>query len=282
MKRSLKNELFLNYITVIEAIESENFDEYRDMTIRLMKMEQHFFAEKDILNYYQKKTMQQVIEECPDKFFPVDENAPSSDERMWIDIACPVIVSPNTIYYNSYFAYHVGRLWHHSLDEFLDYQLEHHYENDIKKFGRFLELTMRSHPDKISQDRQLTIKEWIEDKSKQPQTPLEQTEAKIKKKGKPTREAGDKRTVLSQEQTALLIHFLKESKIIYREEYLNNKEAGEAFSILTGYSSETMRQTLGEKEIEKIATRKNMNDVINSLTNTITLMDRYLKDKKKS
>jgi len=62
------------------------------------------------------------------------------------------------------------------------------------------------------------------------------------------RKALDKATVLSQEQSVLLLHYLKEIKVFLREHNLSNKDAGIAFGILTGYSHDTIRQKLGKLE----------------------------------
>lgn len=102
----------------------------------------------------------------------------------------------------------------------------------------------------------------------------------IKTKGKSKREAEDSVTALNQEQTALLIHFLQQTKIILKDEALNNKEAGQAFSVLTGYSADTLRQTIGKPEIERIATKKNLTQLHNVLTRMGILIDNKLRGKK--
>ncbi len=84
---------------------------------------------------------------------------------------------------------------------------------------------------------------------------------KIKTKGKIKRERDDKATRLNQEQTALLIYCLRKTQVILKDEYLNNKEAGQAFSILTGYSADTLRQNLNKSEMARIASIKNVEAV---------------------
>jgi hypothetical protein len=101
-----------------------------------------------------------------------------------------------------------------------------------------------------------------------------------KPKGRPQREPDDTLTKLTQEQTALLIHYLREGKLILKGDYLNNKQAGEAFSLLTGYSSETLRQKLGEKELTRIKNKKNLDELINGMTRIKLLMEKEFKTKK--
>ena len=69
--------------------------------------------------------------------------------------------------------------------------------------------------------------------------------------GKVKREANDKRTCLSQDQTVLLMHYLQQEHVILRDEYLSDLDAGRAFEILTGYSQHTLRQNLSDANLNK-------------------------------
>lgn len=77
-----------------------------------------------------------------------------------------------------------------------------------------------------------------------------------------------------------MIHFLQAGKIILKDEYLNNKEAGQAFSILTGYSADSLRQSLSDTELQRISTRKNMDIIANALTSLQLLINKEAEDKK--
>lgn len=107
----------------------------------------------------------------------------------------------------------------------------------------------------------------------------EKTET-IRSKGKIKREREDNLTRLNQEQTTLLVHFLQAGKIILRDEYLNNKEAGQAFSVLTGYSADSIRQNLSETELKRISNKKNLDSLSNALTSLQLLIDKERKEKK--
>ncbi|MBI4930509.1 MAG: hypothetical protein HY841_07090 [Bacteroidetes bacterium] len=99
---------------------------------------------------------------------------------------------------------------------------------------------------------------------------------KIKTKGKIKRERDDKATRLNQEQTALLIYCLRKTQVILKDEYLNNKETGQAFSILTGYSADTIRQNLNKSELARIATQKNITALLQTLTDIQKLIDKEI------
>ncbi|MFN3341367.1 MAG: hypothetical protein ACK40M_01645 [Flavobacteriales bacterium] len=103
--------------------------------------------------------------------------------------------------------------------------------------------------------------EWINFREKE-----EAGKTKIRSKGKRVREDNDSTTLLTQEQTTLFISYLQRTKIIRYGENLKNKEAGEAFAMLTGYSAETIRQTLGQSELERISmNKKNLVGVENAI-----------------
>lgn len=104
----------------------------------------------------------------------------------------------------------------------------------------------------------------------------------LKTKGRPRREPDDNFTLLNQEQTALLITYLQEAKIIFKGSYLTNKQAGEAFSVLTGYSADTLRQTLSKTELERVRNKKNLTVVHSAFTRAIAVIENELRDMKKT
>ena len=68
----------------------------------------------------------------------------------------------------------------------------------------------------------------------------------IPRRSKIKREAKDKLTCLSQEQTVLLLYYLQQERVFLKDEYLSDLEAARAFEILTGYSNNALRQNLGK------------------------------------
>src|ERR1019366_6593488 len=145
----------------------------------------------------------------------------------------------------------------------LNYSFENYNSDNKTDFIRFLKLTLRKHGNRLLLPEQMeTINEWIAEKEKEVAlsgTVEPKTKVRIK------RERDDKVTLLNQEQTALLIHCLRKTKVILIDEFLNNKEAGVAFSILTGYSADTLRQNLNKSETANIATFKNVEVVEKAL-----------------
>ena len=61
------------------------------------------------------------------------------------------------------------------------------------------------------------------------------------------RSQGDQLTSLNVSQTALLIQFMQQTRMILSEQRLSYLRAGTAFNILTGFSTHSLRQRLGTK-----------------------------------
>ena len=123
---------------------------------------------------------------------------------------------------------------------------------------------------------------FIYQQDEQSGTESESLGVAISTKGRPQRSAGDNLTKLNQEQTALLIHFLKTGRLILKNEYLTDKAAGLAFNILTGYSPNSLRTSLSEKEITMLHTKANLTEVYNALTNVTLLIKNELNPPKKT
>lgn len=80
------------------------------------------------------------------------------------------------------------------------------------------------------------------------------------------RESRDKLTSLSQEQTVLLMYYLQKERVLLKDEYLTDSEAGQAFEILTGYSQDTLRQNLGKFYlIQNHTNLRALNDLLSRL-----------------
>lgn len=101
-------------------------------------------------------------------------------------------------------------------------------------------------------------------------------------KGRMQRAPGDNFTRLSQEQTALLIELLRFGRVILSDQYLNAKQAGVAFHILTGYSADGLRMKLNKKELVMLKTKDNLNEIRNTLTRLLIQIDSELKPPKGS
>jgi hypothetical protein len=96
----------------------------------------------------------------------------------------------------------------------------------------------------------------------------------LKSSGKVKREAHDKRTSLSQEQTALLMYYLQQEKVFLKGDYLTDKDMGVAFEILTGYSQNTLRQSIGK--FTKNLSHENLKEIQRLLKSLTKIVDTAL------
>jgi hypothetical protein len=83
---------------------------------------------------------------------------------------------------------------------------------------------------------------------------------------------------LNQEQSVLLIHFLRKSRTIRDEDYLKDNAAGDGFSTLTGFSAISLRLGLGKKELKRIKTKTNLKELEKAITNMSLLIANDIRD----
>jgi hypothetical protein len=266
----------------VHFFDSEYYERYKDVAgVELYSLEK-IIPEGTLMPEFNNFPIEEVAQKIPPRFWDAGKiKLGKTKITGWCDLLEDITFTPEQeSAYGRFLLYNLKFISLLLYDKFLDFHWNKYFNSDIKKFSRFLKLNLREQVHgKLEDEKLQTINEWIDLRTKESET---ETGKKIKTKGKPKREQGDQRTVLSQEQTTLLIHYLRVSRIIYPgDEYLSNQEAADAFSSLTGYSSERLRQTLGKNELAKITTSKNMTDVINSLTHAILLMKNDLKDKRK-
>lgn len=91
------------------------------------------------------------------------------------------------------------------------------------------------------------------------------------------RKSHDKFTCLSQEQTVLLMYYLQEERVLLKDEYLSDLDAGIAFETLTGYSQNTLRQNLSHYHLYK--NRTNLKVIENLLNRLKVAVGNDLKEK---
>ena len=281
----------LNHLTAGEYLQfSASFKEYSEAVLFMLKIKDDFLYEDYLIEEYRnepevetligdgRQAMDAIKDAFPDRFISAGSRRKKEGEEFkpaWFDLwKEDYIITPEHPSYNLFFTYKLRQTDILELDKFLNDFLEN--EADTKTdFIRFLKLTLRKHSKKLLQPEQIdTINEWITEQEKEPA--LSGTiEPKIK--GKIKRERDDKVTLLNQEQTALLIYCLRKTKVILIDEFLNNKEAGVAFSILTGYSADTIRQNLSKTELHKTATAKNVEMVEKALKEVLKYIEKQVK-----
>ncbi|MBI3134211.1 MAG: hypothetical protein HYZ14_05985 [Bacteroidetes bacterium] len=274
-------EINLHYLSMAELYAfKDDYPGYEDTVLKMFALKDEFVFEDEILKNHGKQTMQEVEEENDVRYVEVGEREREGKPvRVWIDTWADQIIMPGELAHGIFFTYKIRHLDLTDLDAFLDFHLEKYYADDFTKFSRFLTLTIRKHARRLLQgEHVLTIQEWI--KQKQDEQSSEQQEKTVRLKGRPQRNGDDKITVLNQEQTVLLIHYLKKAKVFFQDDYLTNKQAGQAFHILTGYSADSLRQKLANHELNQINSKKNLVDLKNLFVNIMNLISNDLNEKK--
>lgn len=271
MENKEKYELILNHISAHEQQlrSKENaFEEYRQMAyLWLSRKGRHLFAQDILKQYGDGAVLDKVLAQNPNQYVP-GLNLPKNgrQEKTWYDIFGTDVIEPDDFLFDYFFICKVRHIDLLELDNYLDYHLTRSFGGDTEKFRRFLRLSLRKHNTLMKPEQAETINEWLAGSE------AKATTGAIKSKGKLKRTADDKLTDLSQEQTALLIHYLQETRIILKDEYLNNKQAGEAFSALTGYSPDTLRLELGDLK----KTKKNLTPLYNTLTRLTIMINKQI------
>ena len=91
------------------------------------------------------------------------------------------------------------------------------------------------------------------------------------KRFKGGRKQHDNLTCLNQEQTALVMYYLQHENVFLKSHYLDDTTMGIAFEILTGYSFNTLRQTVGK--FGKSKTPENVKEISKLLARLKTALD---------
>lgn len=265
-------ELNLNRMTIAERLMFPlTFKEYQEKVALLIQSMEMYFSEKEILEHCNAVDIDVVLSNQPD--FIKTSRKEKEGKFLYMDIAMDYNVKPSDIFYDSFFAYKLREIDILKIDSFLDYHHAAYYQNDTASFFRFLKLLSRKYSSIISAETVQTINEWIEGFSKKIETPL----AEKTKKGKVKREAQDKLTCLNQEQTVLLMYYLQKEKVLLKDEYLTDIDAGKAFETPTGYSQHTLRQNLSKFHL--FQNKANLKELDNLLTRLKISIDKDLKEK---
>ena len=295
--KQIRYEIFLNHLTILEYLSnSADFNEYKETVIDMLRFGGKHLYENEILEILKLElrenkndepfTMEEVEAAYPGRFVKDStENKNEADqnsEKIWYDLMAIEYIDPsNELFYDIFFVYKLRSLNLLEIDPFLEYQLVKH-DNSLDRFIRFVQLAIRKDAGKLlSRSHIQTVAEWLTKLNKAAGRSLNSVEAiSIKTKGRYKRQYDDKLTKLNQEQTALLIYCLQKGRIILKDEYLNNKEAGQAFSMLTGYSADTLRQNLGSTDLNQIVSKKNVKAVHDALTNLTILIGNDIRPEK--
>lgn len=292
----MEEQLYSMNLQVLSPFEEicfpDTYKEYSDAVEFLLRRKNIVILEDDILNSFKddayineqwelgNQGMGPIQALLPNRYireaiYPKNNGAKDEGVWGWIDLWSDYTIAQQDELYDLFFVYKLRQTDTMKLDVVLNYFLENNYGGNIKDFLRFLKLAVRVHGKNLIQPDEIdTINEWIAEKEKEPAlSGSEETRSKVKVK----RNRDDKITVLNQEQTALLIYCLQKNNVILKDELLSNKEAGLAFSILTGYSADTIRQNLSQSELAKTATLKNVEVLEKVLKEMLRFIDHEVK-----
>ena len=283
MKKDQELELNLNRITLWEhLVRKDTFNEFKDFVVMLLQSKDMYFFEDEILETHNSNDIEQVLQQYPFilRTGARRKNEDGSFSHKFLNIGIEYFVQPKDFVYDYFFSYKLRQTNLLEMDNFLEYHLLNYYDNNLQEFSRFLRICTRKHETKLLRPEIIqTLHEWIEIKEKKQQQALQgiETEQSKSKKGKVKRQAEDKLTCLSQEQTVLLMSFLQQERVFLKDEYLNKKDAGIAFEILAGYSQHTIRQNLSNAK--DYQNKENLKEIDNFLTRLKIAIGNTLKEK---
>jgi hypothetical protein len=216
----------------------------------------------------------------------MDLDPEAKPEIAYVNLFTNYNVQPLDIYYPFFFACKLRNLDLFSLEAFLEYHLSKYYGGDLKELAKFLKILIKEFKGAYLKETYIeVIQEWIIDKEKQvllnadnPNAIDGISDSEWHRKGRRKREADDKMTCLNQEQTVLFINYLKQHRVVLNGDNLKHMDAGIAFSILTGYSKNTLRQNLSDSSHG--FNKSNLVEIDNLLTRMKIAIEKDLKEVK--
>lgn len=275
-------ELVLNHISAGEHLlkDQKRYENYsHTAALWLNHQGRHLFADEIINRYKGFKTIEEVLNQNKLQYIPsLFMQRGNKREQVYYDVWGMDVVESDDPFFPFFFACKFSHIDILHLDEFLAYHLERSFNGNAEKYFRALELIFRRYDSLLEQKSLETAKEWIN--AEQKRAGLTGTETDTLKKARVKREAGDNITSLNLAQTAYLINLLKESKVIIKDDnLLTSKSAGEAFSLLTGYSPDTLRLKMNLKGQNEL-TYQDRTKVRQILYEIVTLIDKEINGQK--
>lgn len=260
-----EHEINLNPLTLWELVKhKDTYGQYKQDIIALLMSKNLYDFEDDILKKYNAESMEQIALSHPDQFINIGKRIKEGENKWveaWYDTGKDYIITPKISTYGLFLVYWLRNQEVDQIDDFLAFQYTTHFERDILSFSRTVRLAIRRHGKMMQNEQIETVGEWLSTMERPANVEETAKVIKLTGKGKIKRGAEDKLTALTEQQTALFIHFIQNRKIIFKDEYLNKTEAGQLFSYMTGFSPETLRHDLGKcKEIENM-TLKNLSEL---------------------
>jgi hypothetical protein len=280
MKENEDFELNLNHLTVAEHSMEENFDEYKGrVALWMVHKELHLFAEDILIKYPEGVTLEEIFNENPDQYVPgMGKEKNGRGEQVWYDILERYIIEPSDIFFDYFFICKMRHVDLLDIDNYLAYQLEKSFDNDLAKFHRFILLIVRKHKKLLTQEQSETVNEWVNTTKSEQATVGEQRLKTFLSNTKRT--IDDKKTVLNLQQTVLLVRLLQEGRMLLDDTHFNKTQAGQALNILSGYSADSLRMELGNTKTK--ADKKDLEKLHASITKLLSLINRKIEGKQAS
>lgn len=251
----MTEEIILNHLTMHEwgwhhdKSPRDDWEHYSDLVKWMFRIKELYFFESELLQEYKVQTIEELLSFYPAKFAPAGNRnkhlkdfstidlmtkrdevekikkerggwIPEDYEQTWFDLSLARFeITPEDPYHDEFFVYQLRNLDLLEIDNFLDYQLRTHFENDIDRFKRFVVLSLRKHGQRLMLPEQLTtVNEWLMMINEgQKLSGIEEEVIKVKKT-KITRHPGDGLTALNAVQIAYLINLLKQTKVIIQDD----------------------------------------------------------------
>jgi hypothetical protein len=268
----------------------EQFKSFRNSLTVLSQIKGWYFSEAQLLEITKLPTIEAALKANP-FYIKVDvvdlemEDG-KAPEQAYIDLLINYIVQRGDMFYDLFYVCKLRNTDFFRLDGFLEFHLSTYYENDFTFYSRFLKILIKQYKGEYLTDTHVElIQEWIIDKEKalvlsvnSPNAIDGVSDSEWHRKGRRKREADDKMTCLNQEQTVLFINYLKQHRVILNGDNLKHMDAGIAFSILTGYSKNTLRQNLSDNGHG--LTKSNLVEIDNLLTRMKIAIEKDLKEVK--
>lgn len=278
MKKEKDYDLVLNWITAGEMAyhNRENWDDYKKMAHLFLNHKGSGMFEDEIRNRYSEGvSFEKILSQNKEQYIPgANRERNGKREQIWYDIYCMEVIEPQDDFFSYFFIVKLRHISLLEIDHYLNYHLEKSFDNDRIEYLRFLNLSVRENGGQLlSPEIKDTINEWVNLSNSQMAGIGNGERSKTKLK----REPSDNLTKYNLQQTALLVHFMQEGRIILKDEYLNKTQAGQAFSILTGYSPDALRQELKPDKLN--FSKGNLTDLSNGLTNLIRLINNKMREK---
>jgi hypothetical protein len=247
-------ELVLNHITARESYPwyKDTFEDYKQTAYTYLNHEGKHLFKEDILSHFNEGAdFEKILKHNDFQYLPgMYQNRNGKRERTWYDIMGMEVIEASKPMGDFFFTCKLRHLALLQIDDYLNYHLEHSFANDKQKFLRYLNLTIRTYEKQLGLKPELveTVKEWIKIVETSPELSETEKSEKTKDKDRMQREAGDKFTSLSLVQTVMLIEYMQKAGMVLNRSRLTFTQAGKAFNLLTGYSSNSIRLQLGKAE----------------------------------